>query len=114
MRFLSTTTLASTALLGQAMALYIEKTCHDITLDPQTEVLSASCNDREGVPHPNSFDLNTCLGWNSEDAAITYGKNFGDVCNDCYLEQRFLEQWEGIYTFVVCNCDGDSGKDYGL
>lgn len=72
MRFLSTTTLAATALLGQAMALYIEKTCHDITLDPQTEVLSTSCNDREGVPHPNSFDLNTCLGWNSEDAAITY------------------------------------------
>lgn len=75
MRFLPTTTFA-VALPGQATALYIEKTCQNITLDPETEILSANCDDEKGVSHPNSFDLNTCLGWNSNDVAITYVRTF--------------------------------------
>ncbi|KAI6083026.1 hypothetical protein F4821DRAFT_245726 [Hypoxylon rubiginosum] len=113
MKLLGVMALAST-LIGEATALYIEKTCANLSLNPSTDVLSANCNNKKGVANPNSLDLNTCLGWNDEDSAITYGTNFGNVCKDCYLETRFLDTWEGYYSFVVCTCAGIAGKDYGL
>lgn len=81
MQFLFTTALAATALLGQATAYYFEKTCKDITLDATTDIISANCNDKQSVPHPNSLDLNGCLGYNVEDKAIGHVSTTPDVCH---------------------------------
>lgn len=34
------------------------------------------------------------------------GKNFGNACKDCYTEKRLNEGLEGVYTNVICTCDG--------
>ena len=46
----------------------------------------------------------------SERAGLTYnhaqGSNFGDRCKNCYTEQRLDVFLEGVYTHIICTCDG--------
>ncbi|KAI0192696.1 hypothetical protein EV127DRAFT_406667 [Xylaria flabelliformis] len=99
-------TVIATTLLGQASAYYLDKTCSNIEFNPANDVLTLDCNNKQGVPVHQTFDLNTCLGWNAENKAIGYGKNFGNACKDCYTEKRLNEGLEGIYTNIICTCDG--------
>lgn len=85
MKLLGVMALAST-LIGEATALYIEKTCANLSLNPSTDVLSANCNNKKGVANPNSLDLNTCLGWNDEDSAITYVSESSNIHTDDQME----------------------------
>lgn len=62
----------TTALLGQASAYYLDKTCSNIEFNPANDVLTLDCNDKEGEPQHQTFDLNTCLGWSADTRTIGY------------------------------------------
>ncbi|KAI1383573.1 uncharacterized protein F4822DRAFT_440606 [Hypoxylon trugodes] len=115
MKFIAVATTAVAVLISGASALYADKTCSDLVLDPSNEVLTANCNDKKGNSVPNTFDLNTCFGYDSSSNSIfNLGSNFGASCNNCYLEDRLVDEWEAICKIMICNCNGHEGVEVNL
>ncbi|KAI1360495.1 hypothetical protein F5Y08DRAFT_46958 [Xylaria arbuscula] len=101
-----TVALIATPLLGSVSAYYLDKTCSNIKFESATNVLELDCNNKQGEPIHQTFDLDTCLGWDASTQSIVYGSNFGESCKSCYTEQRLDISLEGVYTHIICTCDG--------
>lgn len=67
-----TSVFIATALLGTSYAYYLDKTCSNIEFESATNVLELDCNNKQGQPIHQTFDLDICLGWDASSQSIVY------------------------------------------
>ncbi|KAL0933890.1 cvnh domain-containing protein [Colletotrichum truncatum] len=87
------------------------KTCRDEHIDPNTEVLSASCDtgDGRGTLKSTSINLNDCFGWSDNKIQQVRQGHFGDTCDDCF-SYRVPDPLYGVFgvtrVWMNCICNG--------
>lgn len=112
------------SLLTASVAANIAESCVDETLNQETKILSATCNNRAHEPVAASIDLNKCFHYQdgkirvsvfkcstddgANDVLSQYEKdgNFGASCDDCVLRREIDDVFGRINIFINCVCDG--------
>jgi len=80
-------------------------TCSSINYDPNSTILSAECQARDGEWLPTELTLSDHIG--NIDGELQFGdQNFQETCQDCYLEFGDGEQ----SLWLVCTCQTMDGK----
>ncbi|KAF4951716.1 hypothetical protein FSARC_12839 [Fusarium sarcochroum] len=98
------------ALIGSTLAQF-SKTCVDISFNPDTNVLSGSCQPRDNSGHvPTDLDLNNCFGYNGTILTATRNGNFGDSCSNCDFYTAPDPWYRTEVYWISCTCEGQSDK----
>ncbi|ORY64850.1 CVNH domain-containing protein [Pseudomassariella vexata] len=105
------------------------KSCFDETLDPVTDVLTATCRtgDGRGITKLTSLDLNDCYKYQNNKIEPSFHGNFSNSCTDCaiirlpdpvYDVVGILHPWMnctcvGAPTEVAINTDAEIDNRFG-
>jgi len=80
-------------------------TCSSINYDPNSTILSAECQARDGEWLPTELRLSDHIG--NIDGELQFGdQNFQETCQDCHLEFGDGEQ----SVWLVCTCQTMDGE----